>query len=187
MIGNDIVDLNFASFNSEERRDRYALKILHPNEQEFYQVSSEKSVLIWRYWSIKEAVYKAFAQQNLAAVFSPSKIEVTIRSSKNATAHIAGNHFHCTSIMSETLVYTVAVARSAVYLSSYFMMKGTQHSGDHTRLKQAAAQLLNLETNRLFIAKRNGKIPRLYDRKSQKSWPMSITHHGNFMGYALRF
>ena len=186
MIGNDIVDLSIASFNSEERRDRYALKILHPNELEIYQRSSQKTILIWRYWSIKEAVYKAFAQQNPAAVFSPSKIEIGIHSSKNATAHIAGNHFQCTSTISEMLVYTVATAMSAAYLSSYFMIKGKQQSPDYKRLKQAAAQCLSLETSRLYIAKRNGKIPRLYDRKSQKSWPVSITHHGNFKGYALQ-
>jgi phosphopantetheine--protein transferase-like protein len=188
MIGNDIVDLSAATFSCSERRDRYALKILSPKEFVEYTNAPNKSSLLWRYWSIKEAVFKAYLQQFLNASFSPSKIQVQLIDTKLSVARIDETIFNCSTHCDSDAIYSTAVQNVNQKTVSQFVVNDCKsNASKHVRslLKNEVSRLNNISTEALFIRKSDGKIPRLYNKKTKESWQISLTHHGKFLGYAI--
>lgn len=59
MIGNDIIDLQLASRQSNWRRKGFLEKVFTSSEREIIKASEEKEECVWLLWSMKEAAYKA--------------------------------------------------------------------------------------------------------------------------------
>ncbi|MGB7841855.1 MAG: 4'-phosphopantetheinyl transferase superfamily protein, partial [Salinimicrobium sp.] len=59
MIGNDVVDLQLASRQSNWRRKGFLEKVFSAEEQQQIIASARPDRLVWLFWSMKEAAYKA--------------------------------------------------------------------------------------------------------------------------------
>ena len=60
MIGNDIVDLVQARFQSNWKRKGFVQKIFTQKEQELIFSSKNPENMVWNLWTRKESAYKIF-------------------------------------------------------------------------------------------------------------------------------
>ncbi len=60
MIGNDIVDLDLASKESNWRRKGFLDKIFSKRERTIILSSKNPDIMVWNLWSRKEAAYKIY-------------------------------------------------------------------------------------------------------------------------------
>jgi phosphopantetheinyl transferase (holo-ACP synthase) len=74
LIGNDIIDLSVAKIESNWHRKGFLEKQFTSNEQQLILASTNSFDLVWRFWSMKEAAYKVYSQQNEVRFFAPKKI-----------------------------------------------------------------------------------------------------------------
>ncbi len=79
MIGNDIVDLQFARKESNWQRPRFLEKIFTEEERHFIHTANDKEVAVWLLWSGKESVYKIIARLEKRRFFAPKKIKHDFR------------------------------------------------------------------------------------------------------------
>ena len=75
MIGNDVIDLALAQKESNWQRKGYLDKIFTSKEQNLIFSADNPTIMVWRLWSRKEAVYKIIRQENGLRGFYPFKIE----------------------------------------------------------------------------------------------------------------
>ena len=75
MIGNDVVDLALAKYESNWQRKGFLDKIFTNNEQHQIHQSENPEELVWKLWSRKEAVYKIYNRQTKKRFFNPKIIE----------------------------------------------------------------------------------------------------------------
>ena len=74
MIGNDIIDLSAAKLESNWQRRGFLEKQFTKNEQRQILSAQNSFVCVWRIWSMKEAAYKIYTQQNELRFFAPKKL-----------------------------------------------------------------------------------------------------------------
>ncbi|MDB5021295.1 MAG: hypothetical protein JWQ28_2422 [Pedobacter sp.] len=119
MIGNDLVDLQEASRQSNWRRKGYLEKVFSSAEREQILDDEQPDQLVWLLWSMKEAVYKIDSKISGIRTFAPTSlscIDITIKQ-----GHAAGKVFvdHKTYFtdteLSDTYIHSIA-AISAVKL-----------------------------------------------------------------------
>ena len=80
MIGNDIVDLTFARLESNWQRRGFLEKQFTTNEQKLILTAKNSFILVWKFWSMKEAAYKIYVQQNDKRFFAPKKFDCLLKS-----------------------------------------------------------------------------------------------------------
>ena len=73
MIGNDIIDLKLAK-KKAIIGGQVLDKQFSSSEQALIQSTSNTFHLIWRLWSMKEAAYKVYTQQNENRFFAPKNL-----------------------------------------------------------------------------------------------------------------
>lgn len=74
MIGNDVVDLQAASRESNWRRKGYLQKVFATAERQMIACSEEPDTLIWLLWSMKEAAYKIDSKMTGIRSFAPASL-----------------------------------------------------------------------------------------------------------------
>lgn len=74
MIGNDVVDLQVASRESNWRRKGYLLKVFATAERQMITRSKEPDTLVWLLWSMKEAAYKINSRMTGTRSFAPASL-----------------------------------------------------------------------------------------------------------------
>jgi len=163
MIGNDIVDLRLARLQSNWKRERWFQKVFTASEIEKIQASEEQNLQVWKFWSMKEATYKAHQRR-----FCISEKEVLIDQHKYLV------QTECTT----NYVYSIAYASKIKVNSKIFeatvdiKTKMTQSIFGQETLPYAITVLKN--KNNIPVLSGN-----LYTHI-----PFSITHHGNYSAYA---
>ena len=78
MIGNDIVDIEEAKRMSNWQRPRFLEKIFTDKEQYLIKSSENPFILVWRFWSMKEAAYKLYTQLKPSRFYRPKSFECDI-------------------------------------------------------------------------------------------------------------
>ena len=81
MIGNDIIDLSLAKIESNWQRKGFLEKQFTANEQQLILAATNSFDLVWRFWSMKEAAYKVYSQQNEIRFFAPKKLNIIAKAS----------------------------------------------------------------------------------------------------------
>lgn len=71
VIGNDIISLSSLPIYDENRRHRYARKIMVDSEYEAWQESGASEIYLFKYWALKEAAYKIWNREARERVFNP--------------------------------------------------------------------------------------------------------------------
>lgn len=160
MIGNDIVDLSLSRFTSATRFGRYANKICSQQEQAQFGVFEAKHISLWRFWSLKEAAFKAEVRLGHAVNFSPQNIEVNLLSSKNAQVDGLQASYTGFSIVDPGFVYSEA----------------KQLNLAESTIRSIQKRSSELTAHQIF---KMGKLPFLMTR-SGKLKPASISHHGQY-------
>ncbi len=198
MVGNDIVDLQLARKESNWQRPRFLEKIFTEEERHFIHTANDKDAAVWLLWSGKESVYKIIARLEKRRFFAPKKIafctdDFSRRRVDDLTAKVVstGYTFSTKSVVTDTHIHTVAQLdniNKKLIKNNFYIKKNnypTQHKTTRQHLLKNYAKMTNLAVADLRIQKDENQIPYLYHQNEKQSTVISISHHGNYGGYAI--
>ncbi len=180
MIGNDIVDLQFASYQSNWQRKGWLQKIFTTAEQQHIHNSENPNRMVWKLWSMKEATYKVH-QSYLS--HAPRYNPLDFHCSLNGNVYI---HNHIYGVKTETTkeyVHSVAMQYDVNY-DSKIMQKGEDLK---LRLKQTLAEKVDINISNITIEKDKNRIPRIYIDKKETNIGISLTHHGEYSAFVIEY
>ena len=87
MIGNDLVDLQHASRESNWMRRGFLHKLFSKQEQQYIMLATKPSEMVWLLWSMKEAAYKIYNRQSGVREFAPLKLRCKLSLVETAEYH----------------------------------------------------------------------------------------------------
>lgn len=159
MIGNDIIDIALTKTESNWKRKGLFDKIFTESEKLLISESENPEILVWSFWSQKEAAYKIFNRQTKIRSFNPLQFKC------NCIASFEGIHsgkvifkdtiYHILTEINVEFVHTIAVADEENLQKTYELQS------DENITKEVGIPL--------FTNPHNGQIK-----------PVSISHHGRF-------
>jgi len=175
MIGNDIIDLRLAEKESNWQRKGYLGKIFTAAEQEMICEADSPAGMVWLLWSCKEAAYKIVNRITSIRVYNPARFNCTFI---NKEGHIVtgvvqheARKYSFTSYRDSEHIHTVAVA-NAIFLSDLEIYAGNT----------MPASLFGGSS----LIKNQDGIPYLLSCCSYSPTPVSISHHGDYVGIVKR-
>jgi len=99
LIGNDIIDLSVAKLESDWQRKGFLEKQFTEIEQQLILDSPSPFISVWKIWSMKEAAYKAYTQQNELRFFAPKKFNCLLMSKQKGLVMYKDQKFYTSSII----------------------------------------------------------------------------------------
>lgn len=191
MIGNDIIDLNLAKKSHRWKTKRFAEIIFSPEEQLLIQDSgSNRFELIWLLWSMKESAYKVHMQKGNEPSFAPHKINCRLGNKWTGRATIDNQVYLTNSRISEHCIYTISSCTNKKSIIDKYTKVDLRPNISLSELSYKTtlaeySKFINTTCEMLNIMKNNHGIPQIYLNNQLQSVSLSITHHGQFFGYAI--
>lgn len=171
MIGNDVIDLRLADQESNWQRKGYLSKIFTAAEQDMICQASVPSDMVWLFWSCKEAVYKIVNRVSNLRIYNPAKFNCTLFDDDIRTASgkvfYEGQTYTFISYRNSSCIHTVAVSRD-IFLRNLDIYTGNSLPMD-------------LFTDNSLVKNQDG-IPYLMNCCTYSPTPVSISHHGDYVG-----
>jgi phosphopantetheinyl transferase (holo-ACP synthase) len=159
MIGNDVIDIIQSRRESNWQRKGFVQKLFTAGEQLMISNATDPEIMVWLFWSMKEAAYKIYNRQTKQREYIPKKLVCSIISQDNndiiGKVNCAENVYYTKTILLQEGIHTLAV-----------------NSLDH--LKNV------IEVENKDIVKDNNGIPYLCNSRSNTFQDVSISHHGRF-------
>lgn len=170
MIGNDIIDLQLAKKQSSWQRPGFLEKQFTKKEIQAIRNSRNSFESVWRFWSMKEAAYKAIVQQLQKRFFAPHKFECEIVSHKEGKVTFEKSVFKIRTEIHSQYIYSVTGNSSFQWLNSQ----------SDVSFIQEVERKTGFSATHLQIQKNDVGIPNLFYANQQVSNSLSKTHHGRF-------
>jgi len=175
MIGNDIIDLRLAYQESNWQRKGYLSKIFTATEQEMICQASIPSDMVWLLWSCKEAAYKIVNRITNVRIYNPAKFSCTLSGDReDATSGTVSYEARTYSFIShrhDSCIHTVAVSHN-IFL-------------DHLDIYTGSSLPLHLLSDKSLIKNQDG-VPYLMNCCTYSPVPVSISHHGSYVGWVQK-
>ncbi|QHI39110.1 hypothetical protein IMCC3317_45110 [Kordia antarctica] len=192
MIGNDIVDLKVAAIESNWKRPRFLGKVFSEDEQCRILNSENQSQMVWLLWSMKEAAYKIYVQQNGERFFNPKKLSCELVSKSEGLVTFNGNQYITKSEISDDFINTLAYSEAReTTITHHFKIEDNSYKiQSHTakqKLLKSFSELKKVSIKNLEIKKDKNNVPRLFYKGDEQTDSFSIAHHGFYGGYAISF
>ena len=183
MIGNDIIDLSLAKTESNWQRRGFLEKQFTANEQQLILAATNSFILVWRFWSMKEAAYKVFAQQNEIRFFAPKKFDCLLISEKEGLVFYKDQRFYTSSIVTQNYIFTLASFEKSTKVYSKFVMPCVIDLMIKIKLEDVTTfSAIEIEQKK----SKNG-APLYYYKGTQLARSCSISHHGNYGVFSLLY
>lgn len=171
MIGNDIIDLRLANRESNWQRKGYLGKIFTAAEQEMICQASMPSDMVWLLWSCKEAVYKIINRVTGIRTYNPARFNCTLRNDQGNT--ISGK------VLYESQTYSFISHRNTDYIHTVAVSHDVFLEGLDIYTGNSLPS--HLFTDNTLVKNQDG-IPYLMNCCTYSPIPVSISHHGNYVG-----
>lgn len=171
MIGNDIIDLSLAKTQSNWQRPGFLEKQFTEEEINCIQTSEEPFLLIWRMWSMKEAVYKVVVQQEQRRFFAPQKFSCEILSETEGSVTYQNQVFQTQTQTTRKYIYT-----STGNATFYWIGENTKSAN----MWKAIEKQTGFSTTQLDIRKTVAGVPNLFYKEERISQAFTKTHHGDY-------
>ena len=181
MIGNDIIDLTFARLESNWQRRGFLEKQFTTNEQKLILTAKNSFILVWKLWSMKEAAYKIYLQQNETRFFAPKKFDCLLKSGKKGLVYFKDQIFYTSSIVSQKYIFTLASLEKETKAYSKIVTPELIDKTIKNKLVCGSAfSALEIEQKK----SKNG-APSYYHKDMLLTRSCSISHHGNYGVFSL--
>ena len=181
MIGNDIIDLSLAQSESNWQRKGFLEKQFTENEHQLVLTASNPLVLVWRLWSMKEAAYKAYVQQNELRFFAPQKFDCQLTSEKDGLVYFKNKTFYTSSIITRDYIFTLASITKTTKAYSELVRPESIDSMIKIKLEDVTKySALKIEQK-----KTKNRAPSYYYKNILLTKSCSISHHGNYAVFSL--
>lgn len=181
MIGNDIIDLNISLANKRAENPRFLSKIFSQDEIFMIRQSENPELMLWQFWSMKEAAYKAHQRTfNLPRKLNPLSYNCSLDSDEisGSVEIVEEIYFLRTEITSE---YIHSSVNSEKNIQKVYHNK----SYSSRELIQNIALELGLNNSCISISKDHNSIPSLFLKNENKILPFSLSHHGDFTAFVI--
>ena len=190
MIGNDIVDLNLASIQSNWQRKGFLDKVFTEDEQEFIMSSKIPDKIVWLFWTMKESAYKVYVQQYQNRFFTPNKIKCQLTSKTEGLVHINNEEYITKSKFDTDYIYTTAlIEKDKKVLSNFFRITDEpfsfQNKEYYNQLIFKVSKKFNIPSQEINIIKNEAGVPKLYQNDNQLKISISFSHHGKYGAYTF--
>ncbi|MCF6407865.1 4'-phosphopantetheinyl transferase superfamily protein [Chitinophaga filiformis] len=175
MIGNDVIDLHLARQESNWQRKGYLSKIFTAAEQDMICQASMPSDMVWLLWSCKEAAYKIVNRLTNVRTYNPAKFSCTLSGNKEGTAcgsvSYEARDYPFISYRHDSCIHTVAVSHN-IFL-------------DHFEIYTGSSLPVHLFSDKCLMKNQDG-VPYLVNCCTYSPVPVSISHHGNYVGWVQK-
>ncbi|MCD0472469.1 4'-phosphopantetheinyl transferase superfamily protein [Flavobacterium sp. JAS] len=159
MIGNDVIDIIQSRCESNWQRKGFIQKLFTASEQLMISNALDPEIMVWLFWSMKEAAYKIYNRQTKQREYIPKKLVCSIVSQDN-----------------NYIIGKVNYAQNIYHTKTILLQEGI-----HTLAANSLDDLKNvIEIQKKGIIKDNNGIPHLYNSLSNTFQDVSISHHGRF-------
>ena len=194
MIGNDIVDLKYARLESDWKRPRFLDKIFTEKEQQLVLNGKNPELMVWLLWSMKESVYKIVSRKEGKRSYAPRRFACTtqIHSPLDYWGYVKYQNifFHTHAQFFNRYIHTIAYETNAdrAKISSFSIPSSPpQQQSRYIRqqLLTSFAQQTNIPLENLKVKKDLIGIPYIYYQNQPEPATISISHHGNYGGFAI--
>lgn len=190
MTGNDIVDLATASAESNWRRTGFLEKIFTPPEQYYINHASAPDQVVWRLWTMKESAYKVYTRQHGGRFFAPQKLSCVLLGETTGLVTVNGVSYQTTTTSTKDYIYSTARLNrnEADFVSHCFKMPPdhpVEQSFIYKKIVAHYAAIQQGNGHHLLIKKDKENIPYLYCKEKKLTFPVSITHHGNYAAFTI--
>ena len=188
MIGNDIVDLEFAGINSRWREQRFLDKLFLKQEQDFIHSDGNRFENIWKLWSMKESAYKIVSRADGIVRFNPKDFNCFVTNAVEGYVVFENRSVPTVTEIKQEFIQTIAYLQKD-WISESFQLS---HSDVKTEPKQiyqkavkAYAKLKAVDYECVEIIKNEIGVPHFYIHENLQPEQLSLTHHGHFGGFAI--
>lgn len=151
MTGNDIVDLNQARKESNWQRKGYLEKLFTHSERFLIHTAENPEMMVWLFWSMKEAAYKIGSKETTIRSFAPAAISCSnlVLHQKTASGNVTfeGKNYFTESSILESYIHTLAVT-------------------EQTLLREVSIRISPYN---------------VADTAYKSSKPVCVSHHGNYL------
>lgn len=110
MIGNDVVDLILAQKESNWQRKGYLDKIFTKKEQIIIQKSENQEIVIWDFWSRKEAAYKIWNRKSNIRKYNPIRFECSNLNLEIGRVRFESLIYYTKTQITKDFIHTIAVS-----------------------------------------------------------------------------
>ena len=183
MIGNDIIDLSAAKLESNWQRRGFLEKQFTKNEQRQILLALNSFVCVWRIWSMKEAAYKIYTQQNELRFFAPKKFNCSIISEKYGLVNFKEQVFYTSSIVTRKYIFTLASVEKKIKAYSNLVMPRLIDR----MIKKQLENITTFSSDEIEQKKTKNNVPVYYYKDILLTKSCSISHHGNYGVFSLLY
>jgi phosphopantetheinyl transferase (holo-ACP synthase) len=195
MVGNDVVDLRDPESSSESLHPRFDTRVFSRRERELIAASADSERFRWKLWAAKEAAYKLARKLVPTTVFSPMRFEVEPETASSAVVVHDSGRYTVEYTENEGALHAVATSELAqprrVLTGWRKLDAGEIASGDpdapsravRALLCERIAGLLGVAPSELEV-RRRGRVPFLWLRGEPAPVDLSLSHHGDWLGFA---
>ena len=183
MIGNDIIDLSLAKIQSNWQRRGFLEKQFSVNEQQLILRSTNSFILVWRFWSMKEAAYKIFTQQNEIRFFAPKNFDCLLISEKEGMVFYKDQIFYTSSTVTQNYIFTLACYEKLTKAYSKFVMP----EFIDRMIKIKLEDITTFSATEIEQKKSKNGAPFYYYKDILLTRSCSISHHGNYGVFSLLY
>lgn len=183
MLGNDIVDLQFAKVNSRWQEQRFLDKLFTTEEQDFILSDGNRFENIWRLWSMKESAYKIIARAEDVVRFNPKAYRCTTNSHNKGDVEYQNLSISTFTEKDNKFIHTTAFLNTN-WTSKVIQLSDSDVKLQHMHMKQHAinryANLKSSVLESIEIRKNMIGVPQIYRDGLLQEEQLSLTHHGNY-------
>ncbi len=188
MIGNDIVDLEFAGINSRWREQRFLDKLFSKEEQDFILSDENRFENIWKLWSMKESAYKIISRADGIVRFNPKDFNCVVKNDTLGHVVFENKSIPTVTQTNQKFIQTTTCLESH-WISEVFQLLNTdskmQHKQSYKHAAKAYAQLKNVSIEIIEIFKNEIGVPQFYIQGNLQEEQLSLTHHGYFGAFVI--
>ncbi|MDH7446445.1 4'-phosphopantetheinyl transferase family protein [Aquimarina sp. 2201CG14-23] len=179
MIGNDIVDFNLASIQSNWRRKGWLQKICTSSEQSMIHTAQNPNQMVWKLWSMKEATYKAHQRRfSVSPKYNPKDFICT-----NDIVTVDNYKYITSSWITKEYVHTIATCN---YNQSYvYKILDNSALKYKSILKDCIADIFEIEESSIAIEKDRNHIPVISVNNLLLDTSISLSNHGRFSAFTI--
>ncbi|MBJ7879524.1 4'-phosphopantetheinyl transferase family protein [Gelidibacter salicanalis] len=183
MIGNDIVDLEFAKCNSRWQEQRFLDKLFNTDEQDFIRSDDQQFQNIWRLWTMKESVYKITSRAGGRVRFNPKDFKCAVINSIQGRVFYKNVSVSTFTKTHQKFIQTTAFLKSQ-WTSKIFQFSSADYNAQHSEsvrhASKAYAAYKNVPNKSVTIIKNPTGIPQFYINGEVQKEQLSLTHHGHY-------
>jgi phosphopantetheinyl transferase (holo-ACP synthase) len=191
VIGNDIIDLEVAGINSRWKEQRFLDKLFSVEEQAFIMAEEHRFNNIWRLWSMKESAYKIYSRNLKLSIFNPKFFSCEITSETFGTVYFDNYTVNTTTEYTSNTIYTTTQIQETSRFTEHCELRQLSQTDKSKHLKkkaiQAFGQLKSVSRKNISIEKDGFGVPKFFINQKLQANFLTLTHHGNYGGFAISY